>query len=185
MTLQQLLGIELPIIQAPMAGAQGSALAVAVSNAGGLGSLPCAMLDVDAIRKELTAIRAQTTKPFNVNFFCHAQPEVSAEREAAWRAALAPYFAEFGIDASGIPVQAGRQPFGVEAAEVLSEFKPAVISFPIRSAVLLNCSRAFVAAAPGFSRRQQRWTKRVGSRPMGLTQSLRRVSRLADTAVVS
>ena len=129
MTLQQLLGIELPIIQAPMAGAQGSSLAVAVSNAGGLGSLPCAMLDVDAIRKELTAIRAQTSKPFNVNFFCHTQPEVSAEREAAWRAVLAPYFAEYGIDARSIPAQAGRQPFGVEVAEVLNEFKPAVVSF--------------------------------------------------------
>jgi nitronate monooxygenase len=112
-----------------MAGAQGSALAVAVSNAGGLGSLPCAMLDVDAIRKELTAIRAQTSKPFNVNFFCHTQPEASAGREAAWRAALAPYFAEYGIDASSIPAQAGRQPFGVEVAEVLNEFKPAVVSF--------------------------------------------------------
>jgi nitronate monooxygenase len=112
-----------------MAGAQGSALAVAVSNAGGLGSLPCAMLDVDAIRKELTAIRAQTSKPFNVNFFCHTQPDVSAEREAAWRTALAPYFAEYGIDASSIPAQAGRQPFGVEVAEVLNEFKPAVVSF--------------------------------------------------------
>jgi nitronate monooxygenase len=129
MTLQQLLGIELPIIQAPMAGAQGSALAVAVSNAGGLGSLPCAMLDVDAIRKELTVIRAQTSKPFNVNFFCHTQPEVSAGREAAWRAALAPYFAEYGIDAGSIPAQAGRQPFGVEVAEALNEFKPAVVSF--------------------------------------------------------
>src|SRR5688572_19905793 len=74
-TLQELFGIDLPIIQAPMAGAQGSALAVAVSNAGGLGSLPCAMLDAEAMRQELAAIRAQTTKPFNVNFFCHAQPE--------------------------------------------------------------------------------------------------------------
>ncbi|MGA2255407.1 MAG: nitronate monooxygenase [Thermoguttaceae bacterium] len=57
MTLQELLGIELPIIQAPMAGVQGSTLAVAASNAGGLGSLPCAMLGLDATRKELTAIR--------------------------------------------------------------------------------------------------------------------------------
>jgi nitronate monooxygenase len=129
MTLQQLLGTELPIIQAPMAGAQGSALAVAVSNAGGLGSLPCAMLDVDAIRTELTAIRAQTSKPFNVNFFCHTQPEASADREVAWRAALAPYFAEFGIDASSIPGQAGRQPFGLDAAEIVNEIKPAVVSF--------------------------------------------------------
>ena len=72
MTLQQLLGIELPIIQAPMAGVQGSALAVAVSNVGALGSLPCAMLSLDTMFHELTAIRAQTSKPFNVNFFCHA-----------------------------------------------------------------------------------------------------------------
>ena len=100
MTLFDLLGIELPIIQAPMAGVQGSALAVAVSNAGGLGSLPCAMLDLDGIRQELAAIRAQTTKPFNVNFFCHAQPEIDRERDGRWRAALAPYFEELGIDAA-------------------------------------------------------------------------------------
>src|SRR4051812_11768045 len=102
MTLQQLVGISLPIIQAPMAGVQGSALAIAVSSAGGLGSLPCAMLAPSAMRQELTAIRAHTAKPFNANFFCHAQPESSVERETAWRAALAPYFAEFGIDPDAI-----------------------------------------------------------------------------------
>ncbi len=59
MTLQRLLGIELPVIQAPMAGVQGSALTVAVSNAGGLGSLPCAMLGPDAMRNELAAIKAK------------------------------------------------------------------------------------------------------------------------------
>jgi nitronate monooxygenase len=107
MTLQQLLGIELPIIQAPMAGVQGSALAVAVSNAGGLGSLPCAMLSLDAMLTELAAIHAQTTKPFNVNFFCHAPPAPSAKREAAWRAALAPYYKEHGIDVDTVPVGPG------------------------------------------------------------------------------
>src|SRR5213082_2066899 len=96
MTLQQLLGIDLPIIQAPMAGVQGSALAVAVSNAGGLGSLPCAMLGPEAMRKELAALRAQTARPFNVNFFCHTPPTPDPEREAAWRAALAPYYEELG-----------------------------------------------------------------------------------------
>ena len=129
MTLQQLLGIALPIIQAPMAGVQGSALAVAVSNAGGLGSLPCAMLGPDAIRKELTAIRAQTTKPFNVNFFCHTQPEPSVERETAWRAALSPYFAELGIDPHAVSTGSGRLPFSSEAAEILVELRPAVVSF--------------------------------------------------------
>ncbi len=129
MTLQKLFGIELPIIQAPMAGVQGSALAVAVSNAGGLGSLPCAMLGPDAIRQELAAIRAKTTNPFNVNFFCHAQPEPSAEREAAWRAALSPYFAEYGIDSGAIAPGPGRLPFNAESADVLSEFRPTVVSF--------------------------------------------------------
>ncbi len=129
MTLQQLLGIELPIIQAPMAGVQGSALAVAVSNAGGLGSLPCARLTLDDLRKELTAIKAQTDKPFNVNFFCHTPPEPSAKREAAWRAALAPYYKEYGIDADSIPAGPGRAPFSAEAADMLEEFAPPVVSF--------------------------------------------------------
>ena len=129
MTLQQLLGIDLPIIRAPMAGAQGSALAVAVSNAGGLGSLPCAMLSPEAMRGELAAISKQTAKPYNVNFFCHAPPAASAEREAAWRAALAPYYKEFGIDADQVPAGPGRAPFSAEAAEVLGEFRPAVVSF--------------------------------------------------------
>jgi nitronate monooxygenase len=129
MSVQSLLGVELPIIQAPMAGVQGSALAVAVSNAGGLGSLPCAMLGPDALRKELAAIRAQTVRPFNVNFFCHTPPTPSPEREAAWRAALAPYYEELGVDAGNVPEGAGRAPFGHEAADVLEEFRPAVVSF--------------------------------------------------------
>ncbi|HUP96117.1 MAG TPA: nitronate monooxygenase [Burkholderiales bacterium] len=129
MTLQKLFGIELPIIQAPMAGVQGSALAIAVSNAGGLGSLPCAMLSADAMRSELAALKAGTTKPFNVNFFCHTPPTPSAEREAAWHAALAPYYAELGLDVNAVPSGPGRLPFSAEAAEVLSECRPVVVSF--------------------------------------------------------
>src|SRR6185369_2727717 len=129
MSLKPLLGIELPIIQAPMAGVQGSALAVAVSNAGGLGSLPCALLSLDQVRSELAAIRAQTDKPFNVNFFCHTPPAFSTEREAGWRAALAPYFTELGIDPSSIAAGPGRAPFSHEAADVVEEFKPPVVSF--------------------------------------------------------
>ena len=82
------LGSELPLIQAPMAGFQGAALAIAVCKAGGLGSLPCAMLTVEAMRKELAAIRAATDRPYNVNFFTHTPPAADARREAAWRAAL-------------------------------------------------------------------------------------------------
>ena len=129
MTICELLGIDLPIIQAPMAGVQGSAMAIAVSNAGGLGSLPCAMLTPDALRGELQAITAQTTRPYNVNFFCHTPPAPDATREATWRAALAPYYAEFGIDPASVPAGGGRAPFSGAAAELLEGFKPPVVSF--------------------------------------------------------
>jgi nitronate monooxygenase len=129
MNLCDLLGIELPVVQAPMAGVQDSALAMAVSNAGGLGSLPCAMLSAEAMRSELAAIRSGTDRPYNVNFFAHAPPIPSAEREAAWRKALTPYYRKYGIDPSAIPVGPGRAPFSAEAAEALETFRPPVVSF--------------------------------------------------------
>jgi nitronate monooxygenase len=125
--ITDLLSTELPIIQAPMAGVQGSALAIAVSSAGGLGSLPCALLNPSQMRKELSAIRAATNKPFNVNFFCHTPPTPDAEREARWQAALSKYYEEFGIDA--IRPGPGRTPFSHEAADILEEFRPPVVSF--------------------------------------------------------
>jgi len=129
MTLQKLLGIDLPIIQAPMAGVQGSALAVAVSNAGGLGSLPCAMLDLATLRQELVVIKAQTARPFNVNFFCHRHPDPDNAQDAAWRAVLSPYFTQYGVDPGAIATGSGRVPFSRAAAELLAEFRPAVVSF--------------------------------------------------------
>lgn len=128
-TVQQLFGIELPIVQAPMAGVQAGAMAVAVSNAGGLGSLPCAMLTPDALRSELRLITAQTARPYNVNFFCHAPPTPDAAREAKWRDALAPYYAELGLDLASVPTGPGRAPFSAEAADLLEPFKPPVVSF--------------------------------------------------------
>jgi nitronate monooxygenase len=129
MNLSQRLGIELPIVQAPMAGSQGSALAIAVSNAGGLGSQPCAMLSVEATRGELAAIRAATRRPFNVNFFCHAPPREDTRRDAAWRSALAPYYRELGIDPNDVARGTPRRPFDAEYADALAEFAPPVVSF--------------------------------------------------------
>ena len=129
MTFRELIGVDLPIIQAPMAGSQGSALAIAVSNAGGLGSQPCAMIGPDSIRTELRAITAATSKPYNVNFFAHRQPQPDDIRERAWRKVLAPYFAEYGIDADSIQSGPQRLPFDNAAADVLEEFKPPVVSF--------------------------------------------------------
>ncbi|MGH8709423.1 MAG: NAD(P)H-dependent flavin oxidoreductase [Burkholderiales bacterium] len=129
MKLPEIFGTELPIIQAPMAGAQAGAMAIAVSNAGALGSLPCALLTAEAMRKELETLKAQTTRPYNVNFFCHAPPVPSAEREAAWRAALTPYYREYGIDPEKIPAGPGRAPFSAEFADALEPFRPPVVSF--------------------------------------------------------
>ena len=129
MNIRDLFGIELPVIQAPMAGSQGSALAIAVSNAGGLGSQPCAMLGPDQIRSELKAIVAATSKPYNVNFFVHKPPEPEPVREKAWRKVLAPYFAEYGIDPESIQAGPQRLPFNDAAADVLEEFRPPVVSF--------------------------------------------------------
>jgi nitronate monooxygenase len=112
-----------------MAGVQGSALAAAVANAGGLGSLPGALLGPDALRQELAAVRAQTARPFNANFFCHPPPSPSAERESAWRTRLAPYYQEFGLDVNTIAPGGGRGPFRCDVADSLDEFRPAVVSF--------------------------------------------------------
>jgi nitronate monooxygenase len=144
MTLQTLLGIELPIIQAPMAGVQDSRLAVAVSNAGGLGSLPCAMLSPDAMRQELAHIAAHTTRPYNVNFFCHTPPRPDAKRDTGWRAVLARYYREFELDVTAVPSGVLRTPFGTDAADVLDDFRPAVVSFHfgLPSAELLARVRA-------------------------------------------
>ena len=117
------------MIQAPMAGVQGGALAIAVSNAGGLGSLPGAMLTPDALRDEIVAVTTSTSKPYNVNFFSHRTPTPDADREAAWRRLLAPYYRELGIDSRAIQPGPGRAPFDHDAAEVLAQCEPPVVSF--------------------------------------------------------
>jgi len=123
------LGTNLPIIQAPMAGVQDSRLVAAVSNAGGLGSLPCAMLSAAALRAELETLKASTDRPFNLNFFAHTPPEPDHSAEQAWRTALAPFYREFGLDEGVIANGPGRQPFNAEMADIVEEFRPAVVSF--------------------------------------------------------
>lgn len=127
--IQTLFGVDLPIIQAPMAGAQGAAMAVAVSEAGGLGSLPGALLGIDAMRAELALIRQRTAKPVNLNFFCHRPPAADATREMAWRARLAPYYAELGIDPAAPVPASNRAPFDAAFCAVVEEFRPEVVSF--------------------------------------------------------
>lgn len=121
-----------PLIQAPMAGVQDSALAVAVSRAGALGSLPAAMLDAAGLDRELQRLNRDLGAdglPYSVNFFCHAPPTPDAQREAAWRQMLAPYGAHWGVDLSQPAAAPQRQPFHSELADVLAAARPPVVSF--------------------------------------------------------
>ena len=147
MNLQTLLDVEIPLIQAPMAGVQDCALTLAVCNAGALGSLPCAMLSLDQLRLQLLMLQAQSSKPYNLNFFCHVPPAPNAAQEARWVSALAPYYAELGLDASCIEAGPGRAPFSDAVADVVQEFAPRVVSFHfgLPSAPLLQRVRAWGA----------------------------------------
>jgi nitronate monooxygenase len=118
-----------PIVQAPMAGAQDFELAAAVTAAGGLGSLPCAMLGPDQLREQMQNFRARTTGPVNVNFFCHTPPELNNAREARWRERLKPYYEELGIDPAASVPASNRAPFDAALCSVVEETRPAVVSF--------------------------------------------------------
>ena len=125
----QLVGSELPLMLAPMAGPGTVALALAVCEAGGLGGLPCAMLTPEQAHADLSAIKAGTERPFNANFFCHVAPVPDAAREAGWRARLAPYFRELGLDPAAPVTAPNRVPFGEEMCRVLEDIRPRVASF--------------------------------------------------------
>src|SRR5271166_4171125 len=119
----------LPIIQAPMAGSQGVELCVSVSEAGGLGSLPTAMLSPTELRDQIAAIRTRTHAPFNVNFFCHVHSRPNPEAQARWLNELARDYAEAALDPTAAKYGPGRAPFDPAMAEVIEEAKPAVVSF--------------------------------------------------------
>ncbi len=160
MSLKSVFGMELPVIQAPMAGAQGSALAIAACNAGGLGSLPCAMLGPEAMRAEIARIKAGTAQPYNLNFFCHAMPGPDPVREAKWRGLLEPYYRELGIARGPAGDPPARMPFNAETAELLAEFEPPVVSFH------------FGLPEAGLLQRLRRWGCRILSSATTVEEAL-------------
>ena len=129
MRIDRVLGIAHPIVQAPMAGAQDHRLALAVSRAGGLGALPCAMLSAESMRREADALRAGTGAPFNLNFFCHTMPPADDAGDQAWRALLQPYYAELELPSTGHTAPPLRLPFDAAAAAVVEAVRPRVVSF--------------------------------------------------------
>ena len=157
--LCELLGITLPVIQAPMAGAQGSALTLAVSSVGALGSLPCAMLTPAQIVAELQRLH-EAKRPYNLNFFVHQSAAPDAARESMWRAALAPYAYELGVDLAAVPAGAARSPFSHELADLIEPFRPLVLSFH------------FGLPAPALLARVKAWGACVLSSATSVTEAL-------------
>lgn len=124
-----LLGIDVPIIQAPMAGATTAAMVIAVNNAGALGSMPAAALTIDQLREALTTIRQASSRPINVNFFCHQPPAADEARDKRWKALLEPYYRELGADFEAPTPVSNRAPFNEAACQVVEAFHPEVVSF--------------------------------------------------------
>ena len=149
----------LPVIQAPMAGAQGSALTLAVSSVGALGSLPCAMLTPAQIVAELQRLH-EAKRPYNLNFFVHQSAAPDAARESMWRAALAPYAYELGVDLAAVPAGAARSPFSHELADLIEPFRPPVLSFH------------FGLPAPALLARVKAWGACVLSSATSVTEAL-------------
>ncbi len=131
---------QIRLVQAPMAGSQNNVLAAAVFKAGGLGSIPAAMLSAEQLHAELTtfqmAIAADANiknwgnfLPVNVNFFCHTPPASQPDKESAWRVKLTPAYQSHGIDPLTVGSGPGRAPFSQESLTLMGQFKPAVVSF--------------------------------------------------------
>lgn len=128
MNMNEMLDIDVAIIQAPMAGVQDWRLATAVSDGGGLGSIPCGMLSTEQICAEIEQFRAYTDRPFNLNFFCHQVPSVSDQAIVAWIDQLLPYYQEAGLEPE-YSAKASRMPFSKETADAIEKYAPPVMSF--------------------------------------------------------
>ena len=109
-------GTHLPLIQAPMAGVQDWRLAAAVSEAGGLGSLPAGMLSAAQLEEQLGALAQATRRPWGVNFFCHSAPDNDPQGEARWASALGPLYQTYDVNPADIPTGPSRKPFDADAA---------------------------------------------------------------------
>jgi nitronate monooxygenase len=127
--LIDLLKIEHPIVLGPMAGAIDATLAIEVCEAGGLGSLPVAMLNAQQMRDQFAKVRSGTNKPININFFCHTPPVPNNAREARWRDRLKPYYEELGIDPAAPVPSSNRTPFDAALCDVVEDLRPEVVSF--------------------------------------------------------
>jgi nitronate monooxygenase len=124
-----LLKIEIPIIQAPMAGSDSVALARSVSSTGALGSLACALLSAEDVREAVSNIRDGMTRPFNLNFFCHTMTPPDAGAIERWKEFLKPHYERLGLDSEKVAESRLRLPFDEGMCAVVEELHPPIVSF--------------------------------------------------------
>jgi len=165
--LLDLFGIELPIVQAPMANSTGVEMAMEVAKAGGLGSLPCASLTPDKIRDDVATFRTQPGKPVHLNFFCHQEAPDNPDKDRAWLERLSPYFAELGVAPPPLPLPAGHPPFGEETCQLVEDLRPDIVSFHFG-----------LPPAPLLAR-----VKKVGCTVLSSATSLREAKHLLDRGI--
>jgi len=162
--LLDLFGIEHPILQAPMAGVTSPQMAIATSEAGGLGAIAAAMLTAEGIRQEIQVVKQGTGRPFNVNFFVHKPPAADAARDARWRQRLAPYYGELGLppDAKG----PSRAAFDAAMCDLLLEYAPKVASFhfgmPDRALVKRLKDARILVISSATTAEEARWLEGEG-----------------------
>ena len=158
--------LELPVIQAPMAGVQDEALALAVSATGALGSIPCAMLDLVQLGRLMDRLALQAL-PVNLNFFCHPMPRPDAVVEQRWRDVLAPYYRELGIHPAEPSSAAVRRPIDETVVDLLAQYRPGILSFhfglpPARLVQRIKAWGATILAS-ATTLEEARWLERNGA----------------------
>jgi nitronate monooxygenase len=164
--LLDLLKIEIPVIQAPMAGSDSTELAVSVSSTGALGSLACALLGPDGVREAAQSIRQKTSRPFNLNFFCHRMEVPDETSRERWKNLLKPHYERLGLNIEAVPESRLRLPFNHQMCDVVEEVAPEVVSFhfglpdPELMTRLKRCGIRILASATSVE--EARWLEDRG-----------------------
>lgn len=164
--LCDLLDIEHPIIQAPMAGASSPAMAAAAGNAGALGSLGCAMFDPEKTLSETAAVRAASNRSLNLNFFVHDAPVHVSNRNSAAVARLQRWYDDLEAGPVAEPKE-GHFPFHEELCEAVLKASPKVASFhfglPEEHLVQRLKHEGIVILSSATSAAEARWLEERGA----------------------
>jgi nitronate monooxygenase len=189
--LLDLLRLEIPIIQAPMAGSDSVALARSVSSTGALGSLACALLSPHEVGEAVCALSQGMTRPFNLNFFCHTMERPHPDAMQKWKNVLRPHYERLGLDIESVAETRLRRPFNDEMCAIVEEARPEVVSFHFglpEPALVERLKRQRIKIlSSATSVREAKWLESNDAMPLsrrGLRRavteacSLKRISRL-------